>query len=97
MSVIVDKLYAVTDKGPLRALSLVMSLVLAGCVFWKPGMFASSTSQLEVWHGIILIWAVCSGVIHGLGFRPHKSVWKAFFSPLLAMIALAAGLYYFFS
>ena len=70
MSLLADKLYAVTDKGPLRALSLAMALVLAGCVFWQPAQFASSTSKLEVWHGIILIWAVCTGLIHGFGFRP---------------------------
>jgi len=97
MSALADRVYAVTDKGPLRALSLVMALVLAGCVFWQPGEFASSTSQLEVWHGIILIWAVCTGLIHGFGFRPNRSVWKAFFSPLPAMIILLAGLVYFFS
>ncbi len=97
MSLLADKLYAVTDKGPLRALSLAMALVLAGCVFWQPAQFASSTSKLEVWHGIILIWAVCTGLIHGFGFRPHRSVWKAFFSPLPAMIILLAGLLYFFS
>lgn len=97
MSALADRVYAVTDKGPLRVLSLVMALVLAGCVFWQPCEFASSTSQLQVWHGIILIWAVCTGLIHGFGFRPYRSVWKAFFSPLPAMIILLAGLIYFFS
>ncbi|MGO2436721.1 MAG: cyd operon protein YbgE, partial [Serratia proteamaculans] len=27
-----DKLYAITDKGPVRALSLVLALILAGCI-----------------------------------------------------------------
>jgi predicted membrane protein len=47
-----DKLYAITDKGPLRALSLVLSLILGGLCFLETGMFAAKTSQLEMWHGI---------------------------------------------
>ncbi len=97
MTLLADKLYAVTDKGPLRVLSLIMSLLLAGCVFWQPAKFASQTSDLAVWHGIVLIWAVCSGLIHGFGFRPQRSCWKAVFAPLPAMIILLAGLAYFFT
>ncbi len=33
MTKIIAQLYAVMDKGPLRALSLVMALVMAGCMF----------------------------------------------------------------
>ncbi|MDR3431714.1 MAG: cyd operon protein YbgE [Rouxiella aceris] len=97
MSVIADKFYAITDKGPLRALSLVLALVMAGCVFWHPAKFASQTSNLAVWQGIVLIWAVCSGIVHGLGFRPASSLWKTLFSPLLAAVILIAGLVYFFT
>lgn len=97
MSSLVEKVYAVTDKGSLRALSLIMSLVLAGCVFWQPARFAEQSSELEVWHGIILIWAVCAGLIHGFGFRPYHAKWKALFLPLPAMVVLLAGIVYFFS
>ncbi|MFP5703236.1 cyd operon protein YbgE, partial [Salmonella sp. 741265091_HSA] len=34
MTHIIAKLYAVMDKRPLRALSFVMAIVLAGCMFW---------------------------------------------------------------
>ena len=47
-SSVIDKLYAVTDKGPIRALSLVLALILAGCVFWDPTRFAAKTSSLEI-------------------------------------------------
>lgn len=43
------------------------------------------------------MWAVCAGVIHGVGFRPYRSLWKAVFSPLPAVIILLAGLLHFFS
>ncbi|MBF8076277.1 cyd operon protein YbgE, partial [Klebsiella pneumoniae] len=36
-------LYAIMDKRPLRALSLLMALLLAGCIFWDPSRFAAKT------------------------------------------------------
>ncbi|PVZ87017.1 cyd operon protein YbgE [Serratia sp. S1B] len=93
-SALINKLYAITDKGPLRALSLVLALILAGCIFWDPTRFAARTSSLAIWHGILLMWAVCAGLVHGVGFRPRTLFWRAFFAPLPAIIILAAGLLY---
>lgn len=92
MSKIIATLYAVMDKRPLRALSFVMALLLAGCMFWDPSRFAAKTSELEIWHGLLLMWAVCAGVIHGVGFRPQKVLWQGIFCPLLADIVLIVGL-----
>lgn len=88
-------LYAIMDKRPLRALSLLMALLLAGCIFWDPSRFAAKTSELEIWHGFLLMWAVCSGVIHGVGFRPRAVHWQGIFCPLIADIVLALGLFFF--
>ncbi len=59
-SSVIDKLYAVTDKGPIRALSGA-GVDFGGCVFWDPTRFAAKTSSLEIWEGLLLIWAVCAG------------------------------------
>ena len=93
-SSLTDKLYAMTDKGPVRALSLVLALILAGCIFWDPTRFAAKTSSLEIWEGLLLIWAVGAGVVHGVGFKPLRTLWRAFFAPLPAIVILAAGLLY---
>ena len=53
-------------------------------MFWDPSRFAAKTSELEIWHGLLLMWAVCAGVIHGVGFRPQKVLWQGIFCPLLA-------------
>ena len=55
-----------------------MALLLAGCIFWDPSRFAAKTSGLEIWHGFLLMWAVCAGVIHGVGFRPKAVHWQGF-------------------
>lgn len=79
----------------MRALSLVMALVLAGCIF---GILTlrSKTSELEIWHGLLLMWAVCAGIIHGVGFRPRAVHWQGIFCPLIADIVLVVGLIFFF-
>jgi len=89
-------LYQLMDRGPLRALSLVAALLLAGCMFWDPSRFAANSSELAIWQGLLMMWAVCSGVIHGVGFRPRRLRWQGFFSPLPALIVLLAGLAFFF-
>ena len=95
MNKIIAYVYAVMDKGPLRALSLLMALVLAGCIFWDPSRFAAKTSSLEIWHGFLIMWAVCAGVIHGGGFRPKSLLWQGLFCPLLADLVLLCGLIFF--
>lgn len=91
MSKIIATLYAVMDKRPLRALSFVMALLLAGCMFWDPSRFAAKTSELEIWHGLLLMWAVCAGVIHGVGFRPQKVLCKGFFAHCLPILFSLSG------
>lgn len=96
MKKIIATLYAIMDKSPLRALSLLIALVLAGFMFWDPTRFAAKTSTLAVWHGFVLMWAVCAGVIHGVGFRPRAVLWQGVFCPLLADLVLIAGLAFVF-
>ncbi|WP_340618540.1 cyd operon protein YbgE [Xenorhabdus entomophaga] len=91
-----DKCYQLMDKGLLRALILIMALTLALCVFWEPSRFAANTSSLQIWQGILLIWAVCSGVTFGVGFHPKRIIWRLFFHPLPAFFILLFGLYHFF-
>lgn len=89
-----DKLYELMDKGPLRALSLVLAFALAFCVFWDPTRFAAATSSLEVWQEVFIVWAVCTGVIHGVGFALNRCG-CVLFAPLPAIVILATGLFYF--
>lgn len=96
MAALVAWLYAIMNKRLLRALSLILALLLAGCMFWDPSRFAAKTSPLSIWQGLLLMWAVCSGVIHGVGFNVRRLRWQALFSPLPAQIILLLGLGFFF-
>ncbi|WP_442799032.1 cyd operon protein YbgE [Pantoea vagans] len=92
----VRMLYDLMDKGPLRALSLLLALLTAGGVMWDPTRFANQAGQLPALQGLVLIWAVCCGVIHGVGFRPRKTRWQALFTPLPALLVLIIALYRFY-
>ena len=67
--------YAGMDRGPLRALSLILALGLAACVMWQPARFAARTSDIAIWQSALLIWAVCAGVVHGSGLRLQRQRW----------------------
>ncbi len=83
-------------QAPPAGAFLIMALLLAGCIFWDPSRFAAKTSELEIWHGFLIMWAVCAGVIHGVGFRPKALHWQGIFCPLIADLVLLAGLIFFF-
>ncbi|MFV9685610.1 cyd operon protein YbgE [Pantoea sp. KXB45] len=89
-------LYDLMERGPLRALSLLLALVMAGAVMWDPTRSGSQAGPLPALQGLVLIWAVCTGVIHGVGFRPQKSRWQALFTPLPVMLVLGLALYRFY-
>ena len=40
MAGIIHRIYQLTDKGPLRALSLILALLVAGCVMWDRTRFS---------------------------------------------------------
>jgi cyd operon protein YbgE len=97
MGTVFNKLYAIMDKGPFRVLSLILALSLAFCVFWEPSRFAAKTSSIAIWQSYLIMWAICTGMIHGVGFRLEKTQWKAFFTPFPAIAIMIAGLAYFLS
>lgn len=94
--IMVDKIYLSMYKGPFRVLILFMAFAMAFCVLWAPTLFASNTSSLAIWQGLLLIWATCSGIILDIGFLPEKAFWRYLFHTLPTTLILACGLFYFF-
>lgn len=96
-ALLIDKIQAMTNKGLLRALSLLLALIIAGHIFWDPTRFAAQTSSLGIWQGVMLVWAVCTCLIHGVGFQPRYLLWRWLFIPLPAIITLTLGLFYVYT
>ena len=58
-----------------------------------PNLVAANTSEHGLWLAPWLMWAVCCGVMHGLGFHPRSLVGRVLFFPWLALPSLLYGLW----
>ena len=76
---------------PLRMVSLLLALALAGLILTYPRAFAHAG------HGLLslVMLGVSAGFVHGVGFIPEHKVWRILFGPWVAWPLLAAGLLLF--
>ena len=79
-------IYRVT---PLRWLTLLMALVVAGSIMWNPTDFAHALGGLYFQLTFIILWATCSGVIYGVNFFPRRWYWQIVFTPYVSILVLA--------
>lgn len=63
-----------------RAGSLILASLLAMLITFYPPALA----QLS--HGMLtlLIWGVCAGFVHGVGFDPEAGFWRFVLGPVVA-------------
>lgn len=73
--------------GVARMVSLLMAATLAVLITLYPLPLAHMS------HGMLslLVWGVCAGFVHGMGFDPQSRVWRWLLSPLLAWSLMAWG------
>jgi cyd operon protein YbgE len=83
-------------QAPVKGAFLIDGAGAGGLHLLGSVALCGKTSELEIWHGFLLMWAVCTGVIHGVGFRPRAIHWQGIFCPLIADIVLVLGLFFFF-
>jgi len=88
-----DRLFGLTDHSLLKALSFLLAAVISVVVLFMPQVIAVDTASLD--HGVasVVMWGVCSGYIHGVGFVPRWWPWKLLFLPLIAWPILAYSLF----
>lgn len=84
----VTKLHQPVDKTLLRVLSLVLGFVHVGLVMWNPEAYAESIGGFNAVIGPMFIWAVCSSMVFGVGFKPRAWVWQLLFSPYASLTIL---------
>ncbi|MFC3025463.1 cyd operon protein YbgE [Vibrio zhugei] len=84
----VAKWHAPMDNWPLRLLSIVLGFIHIGLVMWNPVSYADHIGGFNMVKGVLLIWAVCSSVVYGIGFKPRHWIWQITFSPYFSLIIL---------
>ncbi len=58
-----------------------------------PNLIAANTSEHGLWLAPWLMWAVCCGVLNGLGFHLKSLPGRVLFNPWLAWPSLLYGLW----
>ncbi|MGF1769340.1 cyd operon protein YbgE [Enterovibrio makurazakiensis] len=72
----------------LMLFSLVLAVTCAGLVIWDPQSFADKIGGFNLTNAPALIWATCTGFIHGMGFKPRFWLWQLVFFPPFAWIVM---------
>lgn len=85
----VAQLHRPTDKTSLRVLSLVLGFYHVAMVMWDPEQYSHSIGGFNAIISPLLIWALCSSMVFGVGFKPRKWVWQLLFSPYISLSILA--------
>ncbi|MGF1755219.1 cyd operon protein YbgE [Vibrio makurazakiensis] len=84
----VSKLHAPADKTLLRVLSLVLGFMHVGLVMWEPNAYSVGIGGFNAVIAPLLIWAVCSSMVFGVGFKPIAWYWQLLFSPYFSLSIL---------
>ena len=65
-----------------------LGLFHAGLLLWEPNQYASLIGGFNLLKVTLLIWAMCSSMVVGIGFQPYKLVFKMIFNPYFSLIIL---------
>lgn len=92
----VAKLHATMDKTLLRVLALILGFMHVGLVMWDPNAYHREIGGFNAFIAPALIWAVCSSMVYGVGFKPRNWYWQVLFSPYfsLAILIYLTALYF---
>lgn len=69
-------------RGASRVASLLLATPLALLLLIHPAAMLDAEGGYS--HGVLMLvmWGISSGFIHGVGFYPHRRLWRTLFHPL---------------
>jgi len=70
-----------------RAVSLLLASALASLITFYPPALAQLSHGLLV----LVIWGVCAGFVHGVGFDPETRFWRVLLGPVSAWLLMGLG------
>jgi len=84
--------------GAARLVSLLTAGGLSAVLMLAPQTVAQTGQPPDRLLLMLCMWGIAAGFVHGVGFVPHKPLWRAVFSPVAAwgimltgMVLLAVG------
>ncbi|NVD06324.1 cyd operon protein YbgE [Vibrio sp. JPW-9-11-11] len=84
----VARLHAPVDRALWRALSLLLGFYHVAMVMWDPELYSASIGGFNALVAPLLIWAICSSMVFGVGFKPRHWVWQVWYSPYCSLSIL---------
>lgn len=57
-------------------------------LMWEPTAYANMIGGFNFIKAILLIWAMCSSMVVGVGFTPYKTAFKLMFNPYISLLIL---------
>ena len=87
------RLAAPLERQPWQGLMLLAAALLAVAILQVPNLVAANTSEHGLWLAPWLMWAVCCGVMHGLGVSPAQPGGSRAVLPLACLPSLLYGLW----
>ncbi|MGF1742060.1 cyd operon protein YbgE [Vibrio profundum] len=81
----VTKLHQPMDKALIRVLSIALGAFHIVMLMWDPKQYAAMIGGFNEVISPLLIWAVCSSMIYGIGFKPKSWFWQLLFSPYICL------------
>ncbi|MDV7103877.1 cyd operon protein YbgE [Vibrio sp. TH_r3] len=85
----IANLHRPIDKALFRALSFLLAIGHVVLLMWEPTLYGEAIGGFTPYIGPLFVWAVCSGVIFGVGFTPIFVAWKIIFSPYFSLTILS--------
>ena len=85
LSTQVAKFHSPIDKALFKALSLVLGFYHLFSIMWNPESYADSIGGFNAIVAPLIIWAMCSSMVYGVGFKPRFWVWQLLFSPYISL------------
>ena len=72
---------------------LIAAALLAVAILQAPNLIAANTSAHGYWLAPWLMWAVCAGLLNGLGFHLQSLLGRVLFNPWLVWPSVLSGLW----
>ncbi len=85
LSTQVTKLHTPVDKALFKALSLILGFYHLISIMWDPAAYGQSIGGFNAVVSPLIIWAMCSSMVFGVGFKPRLWVWQLLFSPYISL------------
>lgn len=74
-----------------RLISLALAIAVTALVMTYPRDVAASVTDYRPAVFALMLWGVAAGFVHGVGFVPRRTVWRAIFHPLFGWLVMGAS------